>query len=864
VKNLFKRKHKRSAGPFKKKIAVILATAVALIVIPSGSASAAPADFDWPSVLKTVSPASWLTNAVNGQCGKPGLQPEVYGSGFDGMAGLNADDKTQDFSPYGQYGTSGLYWNWVGVDCLDFSTPVGNQVANLVFNIAKTIDTVTITVYKKAASNDLIDWLKNAADSLIRSIGSALKVGYLTLVFMLGALALIWWGLFKRRATRVTEGTIWMVCATAAFLILINRPEIFTSAGSGVTSATDKVISAALSPMAGGAAVGGKTQPAPKGYQNPTVCIPQKEGNWPQNKGNWSDVNKNVNSIWSVLICKPWLQGEFGTADPNAAIVKQQGEGLIYSQAFTHNDIRSNQLNDDKAKKKLKDYYAAANAAHKTGNDGLFTGKQYLQRIGIAFAALFAALVAGLLILLLSLALIIFKLGFLLLLITGPVFLLIGVHPGWGRVIAIRWVELLLSSLLKQALVAALLGLLLFLYAMIMGNGDLPWVIQIVLIALVSFAAFFYRKPFQHLFAAVGTDSIGSRVLSNATTRSSVFKTGASPLVATARVNRWSLRKTQPITDAAASTGHPAAMAVAMASRVAGGNAAEDDVTGRTAGRINEASRARGEENGQSGTGTGTATGRPTTAKRSGTSAPPLNLQTRPGEGGAGATPGTGASRAAAAALGSRGGVRPGAAPQGPRPGGQAPRPGAGAAPAPRSGSAPVTGTGGVLAGRSGAASAPRRSDAPPPIRTARSSGSAPPRRPGGGGGGGAAPSAPSGGGFFGGGGGSSEGDGPRRSGGLFGASWRRGGGDNPESGGGGGGSRRSGGGGGWFGGGSRRGNGGKNSERRESAPRRSESNRDNSSGPAPWRKRTEAPPLWAKPSQPPAPDIPFWTRPDK
>lgn len=823
-----RRKRHRSAMSFRKKLALAVASFLALVLMPAGSANAAPTEgWDWNSIVQAVTTApDWLGNVTSGS-GEPGLPPEVYGSGFDGMAGLHATPGSkarQDWSMYGQYGTSGLYWNWVGVKTFDFSTPVGNQVANLIFNAAKTVDTVTITVYRNAASGEIVNWLKDTTDSLITSIGRALKVGYLTLVIMLGALALIWWGLFKRRATKVTEGTIWMVCAAAAFMILINRPEIFTSAGAGVTNATDKIISAALSPMAGSAATGGETQPAPAGYQNPTVCVPDKNPNHPQNTGEWSDVNKNVNTMWSVLVCKPWLQGEFGTADPNNQLVRQHAGDLLYAQAFTKNDIVSKQVNEDKAKKKLGDYYAAADATKSAGNSDLFTGKQYSQRIGIAFAALFAALIAGLLILLLSLALIIFKLGFLLLLITGPVFLLIGVHPGWGRVIAVRWVELLLSTLLKQALIGALLGLLLFLYALIMGSGQ-SWVIEIMLIALVSFAVFFYRKPFQHLFAAVGTDSIGSRILSNATTGSNAFKTGAAPLTAPHRVNKWALRKAQPLTDAAGATGHPAGMAVAMGSRMATGNATDDDVSGRTAGRISAAS--------QKGDGSGPATGtpRPTAGNRHGTNAPPLNLP-RPGEGNA-----NGPSRPGGPGTEPRGGVRPGGGPTtvGPRPG-------------PRSGDTPVP---------TGAGWGPRSGEAPP-IWTPRSSGGTPPRSPS------SAPApAPAS---------SGSGSSPRSGGGgWFGSSWRRSGGASagpsgpngpkPPNDGGGGGPRRSGGG-GWFGGGRSSRDGGTH-DPAPPPPRRTE-NRDNSSGPAPWRKRESAPPLWAKPSKPPAPDIPFWTRPDK
>ena len=113
---------------------------------------------------------------------------------------------------------------------------------------------------------------------------------------------------------------------------------------------------------------------------------------------------------------------------------------------------------------------------------------------------------------LISVTLILLKIGFLLLLIVGPFFLLVGTHPGFGRVIAVRWFELLVGVLLKQAAVALALSVLLYCYALIMGTSDavLPWALKILMITLVTVAVFIYRKPFQHLFAAVGYGAIGS------------------------------------------------------------------------------------------------------------------------------------------------------------------------------------------------------------------------------------------------------------------------------------------------------------------------------------------------------------------
>jgi TrbL/VirB6 plasmid conjugal transfer protein. len=75
---------------------------------------------------------------------------------------------------------------------------------------------------------------------------------------------------------------------------------------------------------------------------------------------------------------------------------------------------------------------AASIKQNEPGVYPLFQGKQWTTRLEIGFAALFAALAAGLLVLLIAITLIILKLGFLLLLVAGPFFLIIGIHPGSG------------------------------------------------------------------------------------------------------------------------------------------------------------------------------------------------------------------------------------------------------------------------------------------------------------------------------------------------------------------------------------------------------------------------------------------------
>ena len=280
-----------------------------------------------------------------------------------------------------------------------------------------------------------------------------------------------------------------------------------------------------------------------------------------------------------MLVCKPWLLGELGTTQYNPlgqgpqTVVDTYGRQLLWSQAFAANE------NPTTALTQAKQSTYAGIAASLQQNDPaiypLFQGNQWTTRLEIAFGAMFAALVAGLLILLIALTLIVLKLGFLLLLVAGPFFLIIGTHPGFGRIIAIRWFEMLVGVLMKQVAVAIVLSVLLYCYSLIMGTTDqaLPWALKILMIALVTVTVFIYRKPFTHLFSAVGYGTLGSTERAEVSLRDagSTFRrntaTAASvaiPGVAGARAARWARRN----------PGQAASVAADVASGVGAGAAA--------------------------------------------------------------------------------------------------------------------------------------------------------------------------------------------------------------------------------------------------------------------------------------------------
>ena len=137
---------------------------------------------------------------------------------------------------YDNYGIAGQFWAATGLKCSDMTSLIGNNVASMVFDMAKSLDRTTITVYQSAAGNGILTWLQKAVNQLITALGNAVYFPFLAPVVILGAIWLAWQGLIRKRATRTIEGTLWMVIACAAAIWLIGRPGDFTGVGTGVSN----------------------------------------------------------------------------------------------------------------------------------------------------------------------------------------------------------------------------------------------------------------------------------------------------------------------------------------------------------------------------------------------------------------------------------------------------------------------------------------------------------------------------------------------------------------------------------------------------------------------------------------------------
>ncbi len=530
------------------------------LVRPDGGICNVPGIGDIGGLLGLCNGGSGVVGDLNNVCSPGPPQPEQATAGIDSLIstpGGPAVGKTL----YDNYGMSGQFWAATGLKCSDMTSLIGNNVAGMVFDMAKSLDRVTITVYQSAAGSDILSWLSGSVDRLISALGNAIYFPFLAPLVILGAIWLAWQGLVRKRATRTLEGTIWMVVACAAAIWLIGRPADFTGVGTTVSNGVTSVLNTAFAKLP--ATTGSNCLPvANNDPQSVTTSYAFTSAN--------GLVDQNANELWSVLVCKPWLDGEFGTtvyAQPGTPaaqtnIVNQYGRQLLWAQSIATNEqpVTTNLI---QTKQQVYNGISAKLAANEPGVYPLFQGNQWTTRLEIGFSALFAAVAAGLLVLLIALTLIILKLGFLLLLVAGPFFLIVGIHPGFGRVVAIRWFEMLVGVLMKQVAIALVLSILLYCYSLIMGTTDqvLPWALKIMMIALVTVAVFIYRKPFQHLFSSVGYGVLGNNERAEVSWRESAFgfrRVSANaagvvvPGFGASRAARWARRGATPDPAAAA------------------------------------------------------------------------------------------------------------------------------------------------------------------------------------------------------------------------------------------------------------------------------------------------------------------------
>ncbi|GIJ51904.1 hypothetical protein Val02_87900 [Virgisporangium aliadipatigenens] len=121
-------------------------------------------------------------------------------------------------------------------------------------------------------------------------------------------------------------------------------------------------------------------------------------------------------------------------------------------------------------------------------------------RFGIAVLALVGSTSIAIIIIVVSLAYLMLQIATIMLALMAPAAFLIGLIPGFGTQILLRWLELLLGTFVKRIVLGLFVGLLMALYSVVL-TINMPWIMKLVLVCMIAAIGFTYRKRFTEAFA---------------------------------------------------------------------------------------------------------------------------------------------------------------------------------------------------------------------------------------------------------------------------------------------------------------------------------------------------------------------------
>lgn len=471
-------------------VAVLLAVVGALVLVggPSGTtaepAQAIGLDF-CPGFLKNEDappPASYRE-------GVEAITPTV-----DGVT-----NKTKAVTAYEQFGSSGLFWSRYDEDCSVFG-PGKNMVANTFFSFATATTSITLGLYAVATDPDMMEPFMKPVNCLVKGcagskgLDDALYLNFLTPIIVLGALWAGWTGLVKKSTTQAWQGGLWMVGAAAFALFFMANPTGIANTANNLVASGNAITASAVTSATSSA--------TPKS----DICyLPEGAKNYGQRVSSCS--------IWKALSWAPWSTGQFGVPESQALPDKKVGEKCSFSgkawkdmrvtqlcaQTITRDDVRSPNVDDIAAsvfggKENESKAQIWDGIKDQVGENSAWAGKDPGSRINIAFAAFIASMAAGLVIMIICFSNVVLALAMVLLIMAAPIFLLIGAHPGVGRGVALKWLELLLSTVVKRLILGFFLALLVGMYQIIITT-DMSTIAKVILLMAVGVAAMIFRKP---------------------------------------------------------------------------------------------------------------------------------------------------------------------------------------------------------------------------------------------------------------------------------------------------------------------------------------------------------------------------------
>lgn len=425
------------------------------------------------------------------------------------------------------------YWanNWM--DCTGATGVIGNGIANVLLSGTEVGVSILNFIYGLAFDGPkfmLIPFYQQV-NLVIADLKDTLYLPFAVFMVMIGALWMAYIGLWKKRTTEAFQGSLWMIGSAMGGIFLLSNPAVIPDAADqlvggitvgvgdtltrNATNNIDNVMCRTGAPLQAFDPMGGTE----------TYVI--------------SDTSRKMQcAIWYNLVYTPWVVGQFGASPSGVdadslAIIGNSGNDEMSNGMLDRINIafgdgkgisRSDktwplvQLNSQAMNQNISNqgnageqsvYVQASGAAVayqqlvvNADQGSTWNGMNPLNRITVAGTSLLAMLCSAILILIFSVLMITYQVTMVFLMLMMPFFLLIGVHPGMGRRIALRWLEMVMNLAIKRIMVSVLLGVFMLLYALIISSASI-WFVANTLILAVTIVGLSYRGKIMNTFANV-------------------------------------------------------------------------------------------------------------------------------------------------------------------------------------------------------------------------------------------------------------------------------------------------------------------------------------------------------------------------
>ncbi|GAA0910099.1 hypothetical protein [Virgisporangium aurantiacum] len=128
-----------------------------------------------------------------------------------------------------------------------------------------------------------------------------------------------------------------------------------------------------------------------------------------------------------------------------------------------------------------------------------WSGGRADERFQIAILALIGSSSIAIVLILVSLAYLTLQVGTIMLALMAPVAFLIGLIPGFGVQVFLRWLELLLGTFIKRIVLGLFVGLLVSIYGVVL-TIPMPYLMKLLLICTIALFGLIYRRRFADAF----------------------------------------------------------------------------------------------------------------------------------------------------------------------------------------------------------------------------------------------------------------------------------------------------------------------------------------------------------------------------